>query len=251
MIVTYLPSLINQTMFAQIDSSSQKMFKVNNFLKKVGIIMLPLGLVLKHLMLPLANLLFVLGATIMILYSYLEFFRLRKENITAAAMMISACFGLIYIMFRLQYWPGTNAHLIAAVAVMVVAMVLYVFKKKVYGFHWWFFVCAVGMAVLLSSISPSRLHYAMRLNPASHQKARDYSYFDWDRYSWYLNQEGKKEEALGANTEALAAYNNAQRDGIVMMNRYISPRGESLGEPLDLINKHRESIMSDSWTEFP
>ncbi len=238
-------------MFGQIDATLQKIFKVNNFLKKVGIIMLPLGLVLKFLMLPFANLTFVLGATIMIIYSYLEFFRLRKENITAAAMMISACFGLIYIMFRLQYWPGTNAHLIAAVAVMVVAMVLYVFKKKVYGFHWWFFVCTLGFVVLVSSVSTSKLLYTTHLAEPLHSFSHTYNFYDWDRYSWYLNQEGKKEEALAANTEAIAAYNNAQRDGIVMMNHYISPKGDPLGEPLDLINKHRESIMSDSWTAFP
>lgn len=221
-------------------------------LKWIGIVFLLFGFLLKIGMISVGDQLFVLGCTLLVIYGYFEFIRTRKENITTAVTMLSVAFSVLYVMFRIQYWPGTNMHFYAAMAAMVVASILFVVKMKTSNQNMILFAVCFGLALLLYYTPNYRLLYAMRLNATLNGATREYNFYDWDRYSWYLYKDGLYDDALAANGSASLAYENSLADASKSSSQsYQDKFSTEPMTPIEVIVRHREQIMSKSWNKFP
>ena len=116
----------------------------------------------------------------------------------------AAFYGVVIaIVFKIQYWMGVGFVLPIAILLFVTGFILHQkagqrFTKEVKVLIA-FIICVFG----LQSTSNSSLYYHTNITQTFHPWDYSNSYFGWDRYSYFLFLDGKKKEALEANSKAL------------------------------------------------
>lgn len=183
-------------------------------LKILGVVFALLGLVCKFFGLPGASLILVLGPFLFTLYSSIFLIRFLKSEKVRALRNILVSLLMIYALFRIQYWQsgpalfGFRFTFILSLAGLILYLIHFVREP----IHWGVkqiivLVFALGV-IILDFIPTYQLHYGMSLTTTFHEKNRFVRFDLWDKYSWFLYNSRKFEEALEANRNAQQALLN-------------------------------------------
>jgi len=90
------------------------------------------------------------------------------------------------------------------------------------------------------------IYYTVNLNTLINKINREFDYYSWDKYSWFLYGRGLQSEALNANEKAVNAINNS-------LERYISFDSVQYSDAkhyLEIVKHHKELITNKTWNNY-
>jgi hypothetical protein len=153
---------------------------------------------------------------------------IKKESGVNGWVHLAATFWLALLLFTIKFYPFVTVVLTVAVVASIVGFVTIVRTKtwKVSVFP------AICMALAVTFyLTPADIKYHLMNVRWNYEIDKDFA--TWDKYSWFLYQNGKYEEALDASSTAL---------------RIASDVGDPEWE--NFIADHRNRIEQRSWTTF-
>jgi hypothetical protein len=153
---------------------------------------------------------------------------IKKESGVNGWAHLAATFWLALLLFTIKFYPFVTVVLTVAVVASIVGFVTIVRTKtwKVSVFP------AICMALAVTFyLTPADIKYHLMNVRWNYEIDKDFA--TWDKYSWFLYQNGKYEEALDASSTAL---------------RIASEVGDPEWE--NFIADHRNRIEQRSWTTF-
>jgi len=153
---------------------------------------------------------------------------LKRFNLLEVMVGLAAILWIITLLSTLKFWGATNIFLVAASVLSAVAFVLGLRQKKFKE------LIPIGVSLTLCLIfykMPTDTRYYLVSIKWNHEIGSDY--FSWDKYSWFLCQNTKYDEALKASNKALT----------------IAQRQEET-EWVKLISEHNSKIKNRSWEHF-
>ena len=153
---------------------------------------------------------------------------MKRFNLLEVVVGLAAIIWIITLLSTLKFWGATNIFLVAASVLSAVAFVLGLRQKKFKG------LIPIGVSLTLCLIfykMPSDTRYYLVSIKWNHEIGSDY--FSWDKYSWFLYQNTKYDEALKASNKALT----------------IAQQQEDT-EWIQLISEHNSKIKNRSWEHF-
>ena|SRR5688572_6181894 len=187
------------------------------------------GFVLKLFHLPMNTYVILMGL-LLLLGFYLYAAVKKKKKRHKIIMGVSTCLVFLELLFNLKFYPFRLTVLIITAISCVAVLVILLWQKKFFYINsvTWFF--AILLSASFKFISNSEKYYVWNIR-YNYQAETDY--MSWDKYGWFLYQDGKREEALKAcdNAEKILS------DG----------RDENYHQ---LVRTHREKILAGNWEEF-
>lgn len=182
-------------------------------------------------------LLFSSGSILALSFYYLE--KNRETKNPEAIVYLNYSILIIYLLFRLYFWP--YAFMILIIAAIITALnfhIHYSNNTKIKLPH-----LALGMLVVFSFVlsfaHADRVFYSVHGRTLEQTFGPNYSYKIWDKYSWFLYQAGKQDEAIEAN-----------RNAILQIQRYTSPGDINAEATIDLLRFNKKMIQNNTWTEY-
>lgn len=140
----------------------------------------------------------------------------------------TSIFWMISLLFILKFWPFTIILISISTLLTVFALVL-AFRKRQFKN---LLPLGIGMTLALTFyLMPTHTRYyfvSIKWN-----REIEYDFFSWDKYSWFLYQNGKYEEAIKASNKGLRIAQEAN-------DAYW----------IDLISEHNTQLKSKNWNKF-
>lgn len=124
----------------------------------------------------------------------------KKESKIPAIVVFAILLWMVYLFVVLKYFvPYQLPALIMAIVMSVYATYRVLKEKQLsYRIILWVIFMLSGIAMLLMPLSHRYYIVNIKFNTSLHEDP-----FFWDRYSWWLNNDNEKEEAIEANQTAL------------------------------------------------
>lgn len=170
-----------------------------------------IGIGFKIYWLPFASLLLVLGTTLSLVFSLIYLLKNFKTNVLHGLFYVAVAVNLIYVTFRIQYWPiGRNSFGLSYVYILVIlASLVYILaffiKNQPVNTR---FVVLLSLFIgtfYLTAVPPYQVHSTLYLNSLTYDDSRKTNFIQWDYYSWFLYVSDSFDEALAANQKAQQA----------------------------------------------
>lgn len=213
-------------------------------LKLFGLSFALLGVLFKFFGLPGSSLILILGIFLFTLFSLLFLTRsFKKEKVKALGNILIALL-MIYSLFRIQYWNSGPFIIGFRFTFMLVltGLVVYLIHLVRTPIHWGVKQVAIfsfALGVVILEFTPTyQLYYSMHLTSSFHEKNRAIRYDLWDKYSWFLYNSGKYDEAAEANGAAQKA---------LMTNEYETGNVEA---DYRLLQDHEQRIREHNWNSL-
>ncbi|HTL82133.1 MAG TPA: hypothetical protein VL651_10535 [Bacteroidia bacterium] len=159
----------------------------------------------------------------------------QKSRFAIRLMNMGTAVLLIFILFRLQFWPGAMQMFIPGAIGSVVGIGLLLNSEKTDSPRLLPPAVVLCLAFSIAFIPASKLYYFIHLNEPINSEYRKTDFQSWDKYSWFLYLEKHQDEALKANDSAMNAYRLAPT------NNHYPPFSDSL------LQKHRAAIQQGNW----
>ena len=195
-------------------------------LTNISFILFATGLTLKFFHFPLNAYIMMAGILMLLIVNSIAAF--KKENQDAALKNFAAASWMTCILFTLKFWPHFNYLFLLGLILSGFAL-----KNNIkdYSFQGLRAVAISAFLAISFYALPTDVRYKM-IN-IKWNKEIAYDYRSWDKYSWFLYQNGHKSEALNASNKALdlAHKNNAY-------------------EHIGLITQHNKSIQTNEWNSY-
>lgn len=185
------------------------------------------GFILKFFHLPLTAWMMISGLLLMIIILMYALFAKKADGIFVGIGLTSATW-LTALLFTLKFWPFVPVLIILASLLTVLFGILAVRKGKVRS------LIPLAGSVAITSIfylMPADTRYYLISIKWNHEIESDY--FSWDKYSWFLYQNGKYDEAIQASEKALGCAKDAE---------------ETMW--IELIEEHHAAIVNRDWNHF-
>lgn len=167
------------------------------------------GIAFKMFRLPFASLILVVAVLLMLVQSVLYFSRNIKTNAVQSLFYLAVAVSLVYVTFRIQYWPtgrhpfGPSTVYSFVTAATLAYVVVFIVKKQRVNFKFIFILALFGATFYLTTLPVRQVHYALYLNGITYNEGRKSNFIDWHKYSWFLYSDGMFDEALEANQMAI------------------------------------------------
>ncbi|WP_339815960.1 hypothetical protein [uncultured Imperialibacter sp.] len=152
----------------------------------------------------------------------------KKEGGVNGWAHLAATFWLALLLFTIKFYPFVTVVLTLTVASTIISLIA-IAKAKTWKASVFPAICMV--LAITFYLTPADNKY--RLMNVRWNYEIDTDFATWDKYSWFLYQSGKYEEALDASNTAL---------------RIASEAGDT--EWGNFIADHRSRIEQRSWTTF-
>ncbi|MCB0497364.1 MAG: hypothetical protein KDC79_14580 [Cyclobacteriaceae bacterium] len=184
------------------------------------------GFLIKFFRLPFHTVVMLIGIGGMFVISMLYFVSKQRElGILSIATVVWATMLLTFVKFL----PAHYMFVIAIIS-FVVVVVNFLNKQAVYVEHQLILGLVITIAAIVGTTPKDERYYLFNIQFNHHVH---HDYWAWDKYSWFLYLDGKKEEAIEANQKALE---------IVLATS---------DEPMkDLILQHKNKLEQDNWISF-
>ncbi len=152
----------------------------------------------------------------------------KKDSSFNGWLGLASAFWLMLLLFTIKFYPFSNIVLGIAITISIIGVIIGV-RNKAWS----------EMAFLFSSFCfainfyfiPSDTKYHLFNIRWNYEIATDF--FSWDKYSWFLYQNGKYEEAFDASAKALEIANQ-----------------QNASEWSSMIEEHQQKIQDRSWQSF-
>lgn len=206
-----------------------------------------IGLCFKMLHWPFSDILFLLGALIMVIHGVTFFIKNSKKRLVDSLFQIALSSWLISIVFCIFYWsqgPRLFGRLSIILLIPILLSVLFIafhlIKEASFSRTFLFRFAFIAFGFWFCTMPAHRMYYFFNLTETFHGESRKSNFICWDKYSWFLNTAGRKEEANQANIEA-------QKSLIFFRDAY-HVRGRNSAQKI-LLN-HQEMLRNDNWRNF-
>jgi hypothetical protein len=145
----------------------------------------------------------LIGAALLAgIYASLQLGEGRKwRNPFKAYFSLSFAVAIIYLVFRLQFWPGATLLLVIALGLGLFLLVSLGIQKRQREYDK-LALNFLALCVFVSTLSNSRLFYVVNMSETLNSYEHSSSSYAWDRYSMMLSAEGNRDLALKANDRA-------------------------------------------------
>ncbi|MEN8248968.1 MAG: hypothetical protein ABFS32_08550 [Bacteroidota bacterium] len=153
---------------------------------------------------------------------------LIKERGKAVYSFATFGWGL-YLIAVVKFLPQTY-FLITAILLTGIAVIFIIKSKKVYLLHLVFAGFLFVSSTVLALTPQDNRYYLLNFTLSLHV---DQDYRSWDKYSWFLYINGKKDEAKAANNKALEIVESSDNDAMK-----------------SLIRQHYELLKQDNWKSY-
>lgn len=173
---------------------------------------------------------------------------IKSKNADSFLYFIYAIWS-VYFLFRFQYWYGGEIIIFNMRALFLIPLLI-TFSYFIYRLinqvkfklgHLiliLFFVFNIFIA-----FTPShKIFYIVNLNKLLNSEYREFDYYGWDKYSWFLYIAGEKNKALDANEKAKDACE-------LLLNDIIPNKQAELY--YDKIKLHEIQITTETWVNYP
>ena len=185
------------------------------------------GIVLKFLHLPKNAFVIMSGILLLLIVNCVKAIN-RKESYFNIYKGFATTVWLTLILFTLKFWPFTFYILIVAVVLTAIALAYGVSDKKLKHTK------LMGACLVISLIfytMPSDIRYELISIEYNQEISKDFR--SWDKFSWFLYQNGNYSDALIASKKALSiAKKQSQVDYVVF------------------ISNHQELIKTKNWESY-
>lgn len=195
------------------------------------------GIILKLFKLPMHTI-FILVTLLIILIYYVFCLISKNKDLYSSLTGLVTFVWLFCLLAILKHFPFKEIVWIVAILSSIALLILLFKNKKIKTANSLF--CAVIIAItVFFRFLPSHHTYFLTNIKFNYQIETDY--FSWDKYSWFLYSEGKQEEAIEANRNALKA---------VELSLKNAKHGDE-NEYLTFIKEHELEISHKTWTKYP
>lgn len=190
---------------------------------------------------PGAGLMIIVSGPCFLLAATMFALKNAKEKTADTLSFFALAFWMLYLIFRLQYWPGSTFFYYIAIGLTVVAIAMIIKRQERMRAVQIAVGIICGVSLWISTLHAHEIYRAISLNHSLNSDDPVMYYESWDKYSWFLHVAGERERAIEANTTALqgatdaVSQNKDDQYAIWYSNNII---------------RHRERLESNSWTEW-
>ena len=184
------------------------------------------GLFLKFLHLPRNAYIMMAGILILLIIHSISAF--KKKNKFDTLKGFATASWMIFLLFVLKFWPFLPPLLVLSSVLTVIALREAYRLKELH--HVKLLVISSVMC-MTCYLMPADERYELINIKCNHHLEKDY--FSWDKYSWFLYQNGHTAEAVKASDKALEI---AIKSGDT--------------EYIEFISRHNKLIKDNNWISF-
>ena len=206
------------------------------------------GLVFRLLHWQYGGMIFLLGVLLLFIHSIIYLLKNAKTDLPTSFLHLSYSFLTIYILFRSSYWscgPRIFGFPLLFIIALVVALTCFILHFKNKKLPQIFFIVYFVFFIALSYTPSHRIYYFCHLNTVLNEWTRNWNYWAWDNYSWFLYISDEYDEALEANQMAQRAAEERLKD---TQDKTITREAVHY---LELIKQHEQQIRDRNWTIPP
>ncbi len=198
---------------------------------------------------PGGSLFFLLGTTLLLIHALVYLVKHYKDNLIQALFNASIALWMMYVLYRIQFWPGAQPIYWAAFALSTGTLIYCLTKKSGYNLKFMLFITTFLLSSILGYTGSYKIHSFVNLNPIFYADGRAENYYEWDKQTWFCYIAGEEEEALKANEMALSALEHmAHSDDDRYASRYFEINDISIK---DLLEQRKQRIKDRTWASFP
>ncbi|OYU95799.1 MAG: hypothetical protein CFE21_11720 [Bacteroidetes bacterium B1(2017)] len=216
-------------------------------IERISLLLFLIGIAFKLLHWAGADIILLVGCAIFFSVSLIHFFKNIRNNIAYSFLYLSFSLWIIYFLFRLLYWPGGPSILFGFKLVFFVPFfvsiawfALQLQSKTRFRLPQFMLIAFFLFSWSISYRQSDEFYYFFYLNPVLNKTSREYNYRSWDKYSWFLYNVKKQEEAIEANTKAQEALDK-------QLNLFEDPITK---EYSTILKQHRQLILDHTWRSF-
>lgn len=206
-----------------------------------------LGLFFKILHWPFADILILLGTLIRVIHGVIYFITNSKKRLVDTLFQIAISSWLISIVFALFYWAqgpslfgNVSVLLFVSILLSILFIAFHLIKEVSFSRTSIFRFAFISFGFWFCTMPAHRRYYFLNLTETFHGESRKFNFISWDKYSWFLNTAGRKNESILANEKALKSLKKYRDD-------YHISGGNSAKK---IILNHQGKIKSNGWNTF-
>ncbi len=164
----------------------------------------------------------------------LNIVRLRGPKKHQAIIGLSLFLWMVYLLLVLKYFVPYQAPILTAAILMSLYTAFRVIKERLrsYNLILWFLFMISGVSLAFVPLADRYYIINIKFNSTLYEDP-----FFWDRYSWWLNIDGRHDEAIEASSTALMIINKWEE-------------GPEKLEWTTMVEDHRNKLETKSWTIF-
>jgi len=185
------------------------------------------GLVAKFFHLPFNAIVMIIGLFSLLIILIHAAIR-KKSSRLNLGIGFGAVLSLIALLFALKFWPMADILMIAA-GILTTSVIVVAARQKQLKKTLPMIICALLATTFL--LMPNATRYYLVSIKWNHEIESDY--FSWDKYSWFLFQDGERAEALEASNKALQIAQNSNDSFWI-----------------EHISSHNTNIKMGSWEQY-
>ena len=202
-------------------------------MKKVQIIaygIFLIGLILKFFHFPKNTIIIMIGVLLMLLVNFITAFN-KKYDKLHVINGFAITFWFILILFTVKFWPLDNQLLLITRLLTIISIVYSYKSKKLNELKLLFISCLLCLTFYMM---PTDIRY--HLISIKWNQEIETDYYSWDKYSWFLYQNGHYDEALKTSNHASE-----------IANQYANIYNEV--EFVEIIANHNKNIKNRTWNK--
>lgn len=185
--------------------------------------------------------LLALGCLLLLVHNIL--FLLKNAKTDPAKVLLYFLFTAItiYVYGRLQYWVWAKPLLPFVLLLVTITLIIHLVRNKSLKTPQIILIAYTVFFMILAYTPSYKIFYFLQLNPVLNEKSRKVDFHSWDKYSWFLNLRGLKNEALEANRNAYEAAESCVE---------LYPFDGSAKEYLKTIKQRESLIQANKWDDW-
>lgn len=184
------------------------------------------GLGLKFFRFPFHTAIMIIGAGGVLITAILNFIFKQRQ----AGIISLSTFLWIGLLIGLVKFLPTTYFLIAALISLLVVFMVYYKTKNFHKSHHMILANVLVITIIIGTMPSDKRYFLFNIQRNHHIEA---DYWAWDKYSWHLNKNGNKKEAVQALQKA--------HDIVINSNDI---------EMKKLISRHKTLLEKDEWRKF-
>lgn len=189
-----------------------------------------IGLILKFFHFPKNTIIIIIGVFLMLLVNFITAFN-KKLDKRHVINDFAITFWFILMLFTVKFWPFAN-QLVLITCLLTIISIVYSYKSKKLNELKLLFISS--LICLTFYFMPTDIRYYLISIKWNQEIETDY--YSWDKYSWFLYQNGHYEEALETSNHAYK-----------IANQYANRYNEV--EFIKIIANHNKKIINKTWNK--
>jgi hypothetical protein len=207
---------------------------------KIALSLLIVGLLFKFLHIHFNGLLLTLGGILLFIHSIIFLANNFKMKLLECLGFLTFSTLSVYLIFRIQYWRFSQILLLITILLTVIWLIVFISSKSGFNAFRIFLIFYFLFSMVVAYTPAYKICYLINFNIVLNRTHKEYDYYSWDKYSWFLYGIGKQTEAIEANKKATVAAEKA-------IEAFNYPEARSY---IEIIKHHKLLIETKNWKDY-